>query len=74
MNEGLQTGTIPAIEYETVVDAIRGAAEKYGDGAWITLQLTFAKDEWPAVEKFLRSGHSRWELSEVVLCHCAEAK
>ena len=64
---------IPPVEYQTVIAALRGAADKYGDGAWRELCFAIPKDKWGDVAKFLKD-HSKDELLEVLLCRCAEAR
>lgn len=54
-------GNIPAIEYKSVLDALRGAADKYGDGAYTELSFAIPKDKWPMVKAYL-SKHTKNEL------------
>ena len=65
--------SLPPIEYGSVVEALRGAAEKYGEGAWKQLSFGIPKDKWPLVEAFIRK-EGKDKLLEVILCRCAEVK
>ena len=66
-------GKVPKIEYESVLGALRGAADKYGDGAYFRVSLPFPKDEWQIVDEYL-TKHTKRELVEELLCRLAEVK
>ena len=60
--------------YGSVIEAIRAAAEKHGDGAYRQLSLAIPLDRWPGVQLWIKA-HSREDLTAKVLeCLRAEHK
>jgi len=59
--------------YSTVIEAIRAAAEQYGNGAYKQLSFAIPVDEWPIFHQFIQK-HGKEKLLEILRCQLAEVK